>query len=253
MDLIYAVPLKHSLDQARKSLWFVLKEALPYVLYREGLFLCQSPQVAIFANSQQLDDRAKVKAGVLGANLVPDIEIMPCQIAPPQRTETLKERFRPDEGSFMFYCCVLQPSSVGTVRLTSTDPRVRPECDLGFFNNKADFTLARAVVRLGLALGAQVKEQGYPIRPIEVPKSDSDEDIDEFIRSSVGTVYHYASSCRMLPKEQGGVVDSRLRVHGVHGLRIADASIFPNIPAAHTQAPSVMVAERCADFINAGE
>jgi choline dehydrogenase len=89
----------------------------------------------------------------------------------------------------------------------------------------------------------------YRSRPVEVPASDTDEDIDAFVRRAVTSTFHYASSCRM-GVANVAVVDSRLRVHGIRGLlRIADASVFPRIPAAHLQAPVVMVAERCAEFI----
>ena len=64
-------------------------------------------------------------------------------------------------------------------------------------------------------------------------------------------LYHLSSSCRMAREEDGGVVDDELRVYGFKNLRIADASIFPTIPATHTMAPTYMVAERCSDFIRA--
>jgi choline dehydrogenase len=91
-----------------------------------------------------------------------------------------------------------------------------------------------------------MEHQGYPMRPINLPSSENDEDVDRFARENASSTYHYASTC---PMGTDGVVDARLRVHGVRNLRIADASVFPRIPAAHLQAPVVMVAERCADFI----
>ena len=94
----------------------------------------------------------------------------------------------------------------------------------------------------------------YPIQlssSDEGSESESDEDLDRFIRQRIGSTYHYTSTCRMAPEEERGVVDDELRVYGVQNLRIADASIFPVVPSAHPQAPVVMVAERCADFIKA--
>jgi choline dehydrogenase len=153
-----------------------------------------------------------------------------------------------DPNRFSFICVPLQPASKGMVRLVSSDPRVRPACDLGTLSNSADMIPMRAAVRLAIALANQMQRQGYSLRPVEVPTSDSDEDIDAFVRRTVTSTFHYASSCRIGAAEVA-VVDARLRVHGVRGLRIADASVFPRIPAAHLQAPVVMVAERCADFI----
>ena len=77
----------------------------------------------------------------------------------------------------------------------------------------------------------------------------SDADIEALVRERVETVYHPTSTCRMAPEAEGGVVDDELRVYGVEGLRVADASIFPTIPATHLQAPTAMVASRCADFL----
>ena len=77
----------------------------------------------------------------------------------------------------------------------------------------------------------------------------TDEEIDAYARHAAVAALHYSSSCRMSQTPKDGVVDQRLRVHGLKGLRIADASVFPKCPAAHTMAPTIMVGERCADFI----
>lgn len=84
-----------------------------------------------------------------------------------------------------------------------------------------------------------------------MPASTSDADLDAFIKEWGRTTYHYSSSCRMAPEDDTipGVVNDELQVHGVRGLRVADSSIFPQIPATHLQAPSVMVAEKCAELI----
>lgn len=77
----------------------------------------------------------------------------------------------------------------------------------------------------------------------------TDEDIDEYARRVCVTSLHFSSTCRMSLGPEDGVVDQRLRVHGLRNLRVADASVFPQIPSAHTMAPTVMVAERCAEFL----
>ncbi|KAK1760007.1 alcohol oxidase [Echria macrotheca] len=77
----------------------------------------------------------------------------------------------------------------------------------------------------------------------------TDEEIDEYCKRMALSTLHYSSTCRMSAKPEDGVVDQRLRVHGFQNLRIADASVFPYIPSGHTMAPSIMVAERCADFL----
>lgn len=77
----------------------------------------------------------------------------------------------------------------------------------------------------------------------------TDEEIHSYVRSVVITGLHTCCSCRMSADPATGVVDQRLRVHGVRNLRIADTSVFPRIPSTHTMLPVMMVGERCADFI----
>ena len=76
----------------------------------------------------------------------------------------------------------------------------------------------------------------------------SDDEILSYIRSDAESVYHPVGTCKM-GIDSDAVVDSRLRVHGVQGLRVADASIMPSITSGNTHAPSVMIAERCADML----
>ena len=80
-------------------------------------------------------------------------------------------------------------------------------------------------------------------------KVQSDEDLIADFRKRSGTVYHPVSTCRMGPDSATSVVDPRLRVHGIEGLRVCDASVFPNLVAGNTNAPSMMVGWRGADII----
>jgi len=109
----------------------------------------------------------------------------------------------------------------------------------------------RTALRLALRIAEQMRSQGYAMKNLRVPMSDSDEDFDEYIRARIQTSFHYTSTCRMAPEDDPhpGVVDGELKVHGIDGLRICDTSIFPDITSAHTMAPAVVVAEKCADMI----
>ncbi len=92
---------------------------------------------------------------------------------------------------------------------------------------------------------------GLKLRPAppRAWRTVTDAEIDAYASRVALSSLHFSCTCRMSEDATGGVVDQRLRVHGISNLRIADASIFPKIPSAHTMAPVIMVAERCADFV----
>jgi choline dehydrogenase len=79
--------------------------------------------------------------------------------------------------------------------------------------------------------------------------SASPKEVRAYIRDHLETLYHPTSTARMAPLSEGGVVDARLKVHGIHGLRIVDASIFPTITSGHTASPVIAVAEKAAELI----
>ncbi|KSV64403.1 hypothetical protein N182_10830 [Sinorhizobium sp. GL2] len=81
------------------------------------------------------------------------------------------------------------------------------------------------------------------------PRVESDEALMDYFRENSGSIYHLCGTCAMGPDQESSVVDSRLKVHGVPGLRVVDASIFPNITAGNINAPTMMVAEKGADLI----
>jgi choline dehydrogenase len=234
------------------SMFLGLREFIKYMLTGRGLFLLPNPQIAIFCRSALLDEDLRnivqhpSQTDPRDPDNIPDIEILPIPYDASESKCDLQ-----GEGAFSLLCVLLRPKSSGTVRLTSTDARVRPACDLGSLTVKEDYLVMRKVIRLALRIGRQMREQGYPLRDLNVPQSESDTDLDDFIHHAARTTYHYSSTCRMAPEEDEmpGVVDDELRVHGVRGLRVADASVFPSIPATHLQAPAVMVAEKCADFL----
>jgi choline dehydrogenase-like flavoprotein len=100
-----------------------------------------------------------------------------------------------------------------------------------------------------------MRKNGYPIEDwkSEMPQGEDDESLDKFIRWRNRSTYHYSSTCRMGLREDapdgGAVVDAQLRVFGVEGLRVVDASVFPWMLGTHPQAAVVMAAEKCADMI----
>ncbi|TFK35047.1 alcohol oxidase [Crucibulum laeve] len=254
LPIAFETPLDDSLHVLRRKPLRAIKELLNYLIFGCGLFVTPFLQSSIFVRSSLLNSNFEVvisDPSQQNARLpenIPDIEIMPianrCIEGPSHETMDMI-------GVFSFLAALVKPKSSGTVRLASTDPHARAIIELGYLTDPEDNLVLRKAVRFSLRLAEQVVSQGYPLKPFTVPASNSDADIDEFIRQYIRTTYHYTSTCRMAPEKdpRPGVVDDELRVHGISGLRIADTSIFPDIVATHTMAPAVMVAEKCATYI----
>ncbi|MFO0573217.1 MAG: GMC family oxidoreductase [Polyangia bacterium] len=146
-----------------------------------------------------------------------------------------------------------KPRSRGRLTLRSKDA-AEPACiDPAYFTDPADLdTLYRGVERARRIVGAPALTQwgGRPVLP--GPGVRSEAALRRFIKKNAMTTYHYGGTCRMgLRPEDGAVVDPELRVHGVRGLRIADASIFPTVPVAALNAPSMAVGHRAARLLAA--
>ena len=143
-----------------------------------------------------------------------------------------------------------RPHSQGHIRIRSNNPFDAPKVDPNYLNDPRDL----ADVLDGAQLIARLQHTPSMQALIDAPKdidlaSASLQSIEEDFRQRSGTVYHPCGTCAMRPLAAGGVVDSELRVYGVQGLRVADASIFPNITSANTNAPALMVGHQAARFI----
>jgi choline dehydrogenase-like flavoprotein len=151
---------------------------------------------------------------------------------------------------FSCHACVLRPESRGTVRLASPDARKAPVIDPNFLADDRDMdTLRRGVREMQRIFDAPaLKAYGGKNRhPVDI---DNDAELDGLIRSRADTVYHPVGTCRMGPNADD-VVDPHLKYRGLEGLYIADASIMPRLVSGNTNAPSIMIGERCADFVRA--
>ena len=142
-------------------------------------------------------------------------------------------------------------ASRGRIRLRSADPRHRPAIDPGYLSDERD---GRA-----LAAGLKMAREFVTARPMaEICSSElapgahvrSDAELLEYVRSSVVTLYHPVGTCSMGGESRwNSVVDPELRVRGVTGLRVVDASVMPFVPRGNTNAPTIAIAERAADLI----
>jgi choline dehydrogenase len=160
-------------------------------------------------------------------------------------------RTLPRKHGYFLHMAVLRAATRGSVELACPDPAARPLMRPNFLEDRADvMTLIRALreARRIIAMPALQGMSGAELSPGTALADDAG--LEAFIRANVATTYHPAGSCKMGPaSDPMAVVDARLRVHGIDGLRVADAAIMPNLVGGNTAAPSMMIGERAAQFI----
>jgi choline dehydrogenase len=156
---------------------------------------------------------------------------------------------RRKEHCFGFGPTLITPESRGSISLRSTNPLDAPAIRANYLSTDADLRTMIEGVRLARRLAhckAFEPFRGEELHP--GPQAKSDDDIIEFLRNELETLYHPVGTCRM-GNDSLAVVDARLRVHGIERLRVVDASIMPRVPAGNTNAPVIMIAEKAADTI----
>ena len=141
-----------------------------------------------------------------------------------------------------------KPVSRGYVALVSPDPTAKPLIVHNYLQEPEDMAAQVAGVRLAMEIASTEPFASCTAGPNRAPASTSDADITAFIRQNVQTHYHPVGTCKMGVDEMA-VVDPELRVRGVEGLRVVDASVMPTISRGNTNAPTIMIAEKAADII----
>lgn len=149
---------------------------------------------------------------------------------------------------YSVHVCVLRPKSRGTVSLASADARVAPRIDPRFLSEPDDLRALVAGVRVAQRIAAAPALAAQGGRTLYVPPHATDAQLGEVVARHADTIYHPVGTCRM-GSDARAVVDTELRVRGVTGLRVVDASVMPTLIGGNTNAPTVMIAERAADFI----
>ncbi|KAJ6594821.1 hypothetical protein B0H19DRAFT_1009819 [Mycena capillaripes] len=248
----YNCPLYDSMWAMFRRPHTLISQLYKYLRYGTGWLLFTTVEVEIFGMSSLIhgdgkpDPHSSKNTDPFDLRNQPDFAVLTCGIADPRGSGVDRSK-----GFFGLNCALLKAKSSGRVLLRSRDPKMDPICEMQYLTSPEDWAALRASIRVSVALAQQMRADGYALDDVKVPSALDDPTLDEFIRAGLETMYHYSSSCRMaLPNDTvPGVVDHELRVHGVSNLRIADASIFPNVPVTHPQALVYAVAEKCADMM----
>jgi choline dehydrogenase len=182
-------------------------------------------------------------SGVPGSDF-PDIK---CQLVP-LMVDGNGGGVVPEHGA-MNRMALARPDSRGTIRLRSANPDEQPEIDARYLSAEIDRLRVRAAVKVAREIFDQAAYKPYrgrEIFPGEATKTD--DEIDEYIRQTAQTDMHGVGSCKM-GNDSLAVVDDQLRVHGLQGLRVVDASVMPQVVSGNTNAATIMIAEKASDMI----
>jgi choline dehydrogenase len=158
-------------------------------------------------------------------------------------------RKKADRHGFMAHVCQLRPQSRGTISIKSADPLVAPVIQPNYLEAEEDRRAMREGTKIARDLFAQAAFDPYrgpELMPGAAVRTDAQ--IDAWLRKTAETIYHPVGSAKM-GKDADSVVDQELKVYGVEGLRVVDASIMPTLVSGNTNAPTIMIAEKASDMI----
>jgi choline dehydrogenase-like flavoprotein len=225
-------PSAESYAFSRRALGRAALAPLRYLLGRRGMLASNAAEAGGFWRSRPGLDR-------------PDVQFT-FMVGMKSNARTI-----PRTHGFVLHVAVLRPRTRGRLTLVSADPAAKPRMEARFLEDRADVeTLVAGLkeARRVLAMPALGRYSGAELSPGAAVADRTA--LEAFVRATATTTYHPVGTCRMgLASDPLAVVDPQLRVHGVAGLRVADASVMPDIIGGNTSAPSMMIGERAAAFI----
>jgi len=223
----------------RSSGWPLVKEVFKYALFRKGFLATAVSHMVVFTRSEPGLDR-------------PDLELT---VTPFTSTRSADYKNLDTTPGVFFACVPIRPRSRGHVHIKSADPTQYPAISPNYLHDEQDQKVTVAglkLIRRIMKSAAFDGARGDELWPASAKQSDAE--LLQFARDGGLTIHHVAGSCRMGPRDEAGtnVVDAELRVHGLQGLRVVDASIMPTLVSGHTNFPTLAIAERAADLIRFG-
>jgi len=233
---VYGVDGVRTLNTMAATLWGKARIAIEYAWSRSGPMSMAPSQLGAFARS---------RPGLAHPNL--EYHVQPLSL------DAFGEPLHPF-NAFTASVCNLNPTSRGSVRIRGADPALAPSIAPDYLASDDDRVVAADSLRLTRRIVAQPALAAH--RPVELkpgPQFESDDDLARLAGDIGTTIFHPVGTAKMGPASDPlAVVDARLRVHGVERLRVVDASVMPTITSGNTNAPTLMIAERAAEWILAG-
>jgi choline dehydrogenase len=231
---VFRVTGARTLNQLANSRIGKMRMALEYALRRSGPLSMAPSQLGIFSRSDE-------------TVATPDLEYH----IQPLSTDKLGDPLHP-WPAVTVSVCNLRPESRGSCHIRSRHPGDQPAISLNYLNAQRDRDVALKAVRQARSLAAATALRRYaPVEVLPGSPVTTDNDMLRAIGDIATTIFHPVGTCRM-GHDHGAVVDDRLCVRGLDGLRVVDASIMPTITSGNTASPVVMIAEKAADLIRSG-
>jgi choline dehydrogenase len=214
--------------------WRLAREALKYALFRDGFLAGTSVPVRMYF---------RTRPGLETPDAT--VSILPFIYEMINRQRLVSKRFK----GITMNVNVLRSESTGSIHIKSSDPAEPPAIRFNFLSTEHDRAGLLAAMRKGrelMSVSPMKEITGEEIAP--GAKLQTDDELLDWVRRTAETTYHPVGTCKM-GNDPMAVVDPELRVHGIAGLRVADASIMPTLTSGNTNAPAIMIGEKCAEMV----
>jgi choline dehydrogenase len=211
----------------------MVRQALRYALSRDGMLGSVAAPIRAFVRSREGLEAPDVLLGWV-----------PMLTEPGPKGPIISH-----QSGMTCYAHPMRPESKGHIHITSSDPCRPPAINFNFLSSPIDGEITARAVRIARAV--MTAPAMVPLRVTELAPGTTqttDDEILDWVKRAAETTYHPVGTCKM-GVDQMAVVDARLRVHGMAGLRVADASIMPTLTSGNTNAPSIMIGEKAADLV----